>query len=153
MSGEKFLKNLRGIFFVFLLASCVSRVERHGYMFDMSGYDAVQVGVTNKEKLVKLMGSPTLITEFEGDRLQDSRWIYYSEDVKHFLFFRPKIVDRKIVVMSFDEADVVNQIKTIDLKDDNKNLKFAQNQTPVGDHEQGLLKAFFSNVGQVKAAQ
>lgn len=153
MSGRKFLKNFRGIFFVLVLASCVSRVERHGYMFDMSGYDAVQVGVTNKEKLLKLMGSPTLITDFEGDRLQDSRWIYYSEDVKHFLFFRPKIVERKIVVMSFDEADMVNHIKTIDLNDDKAKFKFAQNQTPVGDHQRGLLKAFFSNVGQVKAAQ
>jgi len=150
---KKFLKNLWGIIFVLVLASCVSRVERHGYMFDMSGYDEVQVGITTKEKLIKLMGSPTLITDFDGDKPEDGLWIYYSEDVKHFLFFNPKIIDRKIVVISFDESDVVNQLRTIDLKEDDKNLKFAQKQTPVDDHERGLFKAFFSNVGQVKAAQ
>lgn len=150
---KKFLKNLGWIFFILALASCVSRLEKHGYMFDMSGYDMVQTGVTTKEKLVKLMGSPTLITDFDGDKPEDKLWIYYSEDVEHFLFFTPKIVDRKIVVISFSEDDVINQIRTIDLKNDDKNLKFAQNHTPVDDHKRGIFKAFFSNVGQVKAAQ
>ena len=134
---------------VFALSSCVSRIEKHGYMFDMSGYDLLQAGVTSKDRVERLMGSPTLVFDFGGEEL----WIYYSEDVKHFLFFDPKISNRRIVTIAFDQNGVINKLNSIGLEVENKELVFADKTTEVSDHERGLIKSFFSNVGQVRPVQ
>lgn len=140
------MKKILEIFFLLILSSCVSRLEKHGYMFDQSDHQLVQEGITSKEKLSQLMGSPTLVANFDDDEV----WIYYSEDVDRFLFFRPAIKNRKILALRFDESDIINELRNIDLNDGIKTLKFASNYTPVNDHERGVFKSFFSNVGQVK---
>ncbi|MBM3580297.1 MAG: outer membrane protein assembly factor BamE [Alphaproteobacteria bacterium] len=134
---------MKKILLFLLLSSCVTRLEKHGYMFDLSDYQLIQDGVTSKERLLKIMGSPTLITE-------NDIWIYYAEDVEHFLFFKPKIVDRKILTMRFDRHDIVQSLHTVSLEHEDKQLSFATNQTAVRNHDSGLFKSFFSNVGQVK---
>jgi outer membrane protein assembly factor BamE (lipoprotein component of BamABCDE complex) len=142
------MKNFLAAFFILILSSCVSRLEKHGYMFDMSDHEMVQEGVTSKDRVLTMMGSPTLVTNFD-----DEVWIYYSEDVRHFLFFDPKIVDRKIMVLRFDKNNLVSELKNFGLDDDKKDLKFAENKTPVSDHERGIFKSFFANVGQIKPVQ
>lgn len=137
------------IFLVFILSSCVSRTEKHGYMFDVSGYDLLKAGVTGKDRVERLMGSPTLVSDFGGEEL----WIYYSEDVKHFLFLYPKISNRRIVTITFDQSGVIKNLNSIELDSENKDLVFVEKVTEVNDHERGLIKSFFSNVGQVRPVQ
>lgn len=139
------MKNFLQIILLFIATSCASRIEKHGYMFDMSDHEMVRDGVTSKDRLSKLMGSPTLVINFD-----DEVWIYYAEDVKHFLFFHPQIVDRKILALRFDKNDVVMEMRVIDLGHEVKGLKFAEHHTQVDNHERGLFKSFFSNVGQYK---
>lgn len=129
-----------------MLASCITRIEKHGYMFEMSDYELVKEGVTSKERVLNLMGSPTIIEDFYDDEL----WIYFSEDVRHLLFLRPKPISRKILTMSFDENGVVKKISEYSLKDENKKMAFSTEITPVEDHKQGWFKSIYSNVGQVK---
>ena len=144
------MKNFLKIFFLFTiifpLASCVSRFEKHGYMFELSDYQLVQDGVTSKERVSKLMGSPTFVASFDDDEV----WIYYSEDVNHFLFFKPKIVERKIFALRFNQFDVVSELRNIGLENEFKEMDFVSNYTQVDDHEQGLFKSFFDNIGQIR---
>lgn len=146
---KNFLKFLARFSFLLVLGSCVSRVEKHGYMFDLTDYNLVRSGVTNKDRVAGIMGSPTLVSNHGGDDV----WIYYAEDVKHFLFFQPTIVGRKVLTLSFDQNNIVRELETIDLTNEDVDLKFAENKTQVNDHQRGLLKSFFSNVGQVKPIQ
>jgi outer membrane protein assembly factor BamE (lipoprotein component of BamABCDE complex) len=147
------MKNFLKIFLLFVmispLTSCVSRLEKHGYMFDMSDYQMVQDGVTSKERVSKLMGSPTLVASFDDDEV----WIYYAEDVNHFLFFKPKIVERKILALRFNKSDVVSELRNIGLANEFREMNFATNHTEVDDHQRGLFKSFFGNIGQIKPQQ
>ncbi len=79
------MKKLLILFLIFIINSCVSRVDKRGYMFDLSGHEQLQEGVTTKDNLIKIMGSPTLISDFD----ESESWIYYSENVKYLLFFKP----------------------------------------------------------------
>jgi len=136
-------------FYIFLLiatSSCASRLDKHGYMFDLSDHQFLQEGVTTKERLLKIMGSPTVISDLDNDEA----WIYYAEDVNHFLFFKPKIIARDVLVVRFDASSTVRELKKIDLSSEEKNLDFASNYTAVESHKVGAFKSFFSNVGQVK---
>lgn len=114
-------------------------------MFELSDYQLVENGITSKERVIKLLGSPTILASFDDDEV----WIYYSENVRHFLFFTPKIVDRKILTLRF-KNDVVSELRNIDLGQESDGMNFATNYTEVNDHDSGLIKSFFGNVGQVK---
>jgi len=131
------------------LSSCISRVEKHGYMFDLTEIEALQEGITSKERVLKIMGSPTLVSELGNDE----SWIYYSEDVKHVLFFKPTTQERQVLVLTFGDNGVIRNLNKVNLSDEDEKIVFATNFTSTDDHETSLFKSFFSNVGQVKAAQ
>jgi outer membrane protein assembly factor BamE (lipoprotein component of BamABCDE complex) len=135
-----------GLIFLITLSSCVSRLDKHGYMFDLSDHELVQEGITTKERVIKIMGSPTTISNFD----QDSAWIYYSEDVNRFLFFNPKITARNILVVKFNAKETVKELKKISLQNEEKNLEFVSDYTAVDSHKVGFFKSIFSNVGQIK---
>ncbi len=139
-------KNFFVIIILALLSSCISRLEKHGYMFDLSDHEKLQEGVTSKERVLKIMGSPTLVSEL-GD---DETWIYYSENIEHFLFFKPNTEEREVLILSFNDGGVIYDLRKINLNDENKNLNFATNYTKIDDHEAHLFKSFVGNVGQIK---
>lgn len=118
-------------------------------MFDLSEADALQEGVTSKERVLKIMGSPTLVSELDDEET----WIYYSENVEHLLFFKPTIEERQVMVLSFDSNGVIHDLRKVGLSDEDHKINFATNYTEIGDHETSLIKSFFGNVGSVKAAQ
>lgn len=92
------------------------------------------------------MGSPSFISDLD----HDEAWIYYSQELKHFLFFKPKTISREILVVRFDEKNLVKNLQKISLSDEERHLSFSMKHTAVEGHQVGLIKSFFSNVGQVK---
>ncbi len=136
---------LLSIFLLLVASSCVSRVDKHGFMFEFSDHEMLQEGVTTRERVLKMMGSPTLISDLD----QDEVWIYFSEDLKRFLFFKPKIIERNVLVIRF-KADTIKELKKLTLKDEAQKLDFVSDYTVVNGHKAGFLKSIFSNVGQIK---
>lgn len=140
-------KNFFYIFLLIALNACVSKLDKRGYMFDMSDHNLLQEGITSKERVLKIMGSPTLISDLDSDEA----WIYYAEDLKRLLFFKPDIISRDVLVVRFNEAGTIRELNRIDLNDEEKQLQFAANFTNVESRKIGFLKSLFSNVGQVKS--
>jgi outer membrane protein assembly factor BamE (lipoprotein component of BamABCDE complex) len=135
------------IFLLLALNSCLSRPEKRGYIFDGVDHGSLQEGITTKEKVLKIMGSPTLISDLD----YDETWIYYAEDSDSFLFFRPNITGRNIFVLSFDSSETLKELQKISFADEEKKLKFISNYTKVQTQEVGFFKSIFSNVGELTA--
>ena len=129
-----------------LTTSCLSRVEKRGYSFELSDHHLVKKGISNKETVVRLMGSPTFTSEIDNEEL----WIYYSEEVRKLLFLKPKIKKRKIITISFDKTNIANQIQHYSL-DDGKNLSFSSKHTEVKAINEGFWSDIFGNIGQISA--
>jgi outer membrane protein assembly factor BamE (lipoprotein component of BamABCDE complex) len=140
-------KNFFYIFLLIALNACVSKLDKRGYMFDMSDHNLLQEGITSKERVLKIMGSPTLISDLDSDEA----WIYYAEDLKRLLFFKPDVISRDVLVVRFNEVGTIRELSRIDLNDEEKQLQFAANFTNVESRKIGFLKSLFSNVGQVKS--
>jgi outer membrane protein assembly factor BamE (lipoprotein component of BamABCDE complex) len=140
-------KNFFYIFLLIALNACVSKLDKRGYMFDMSDHNLLQEGITSKERVLKIMGSPTLISDLDSDEA----WIYYAENLKRLLFFKPDIISRDVLVIKFNEIGTIRELNRIDLNDEEKQLQFAANFTNVESRKIGFLKSLFSNVGQVKS--
>ena len=84
------------------------------------------------------MGSPTIVSDLVGRE----SWLYYSEDVKNFLFYFPKVTARTVFVIRFDKSDTVENLKKFDLASEQKKLKFASNYTSIKAHKIGFFKTF-----------
>jgi outer membrane protein assembly factor BamE (lipoprotein component of BamABCDE complex) len=137
-------------FFTFLLLfftifACSFRVEKSGYMFDNNDIDFIKKGVTSKTTLLKSLGTPTIVSQIDDKEL----WIYYSENSKHILFFKPTIIDRDILLLKFDEENRVDDIKKLDLKDEDRQYFFNQNKTFVQGHKNNLFKSIYENIGSI----
>jgi outer membrane protein assembly factor BamE (lipoprotein component of BamABCDE complex) len=142
------MKKLIIIALILNLTSCLSRVEKKGYMFELSDANLLQENVTHKDEVLKYMGYPTL-TSYVNDEI----WLYIAEEKKYLLFFKPKTIDREILLVKFDDNNVVKKLQKLGLGDGDKNLKFSSKYTEVADHEESLYKSIFGNIGQVKATQ
>lgn len=114
-------------------------------MFDLSDHELLQEGVTTKDRLLKNMGSPTLISDLD----EDEAWIYYSENLKSFLFFTPQIIERTILIARFDGLDNLQKLERINLLNENKNFEFFSDYTAVESRKTSLIKSLFTNVGKV----
>lgn len=133
-------------FLISALSSCITRIEKNGYMFDLAEVDLIKEDVTSKERVLNILGSPSLTSDLDGNEI----WIYYSQEVKKILFFKPKIIDRTIVAIEFDNKEqLVRNIKKLDLNDESK-LSFSSKHTAVESQKTGFFKGIFSNIGQVK---
>ncbi len=142
------LKNKKFRYFLliisfFNLSSCLSSVENTGFMFDLTDYEYLQEEVATKSEVLQIMGSASFVSHIDQEK-----WLYYSQNVKKFLFFKPKITDRKIVILTFDDNEILQKIENYSLKDE-KNIKFSSNYTKVEGFEKGIFKSLFSNIGRV----
>jgi outer membrane protein assembly factor BamE (lipoprotein component of BamABCDE complex) len=115
-------------------------------MFDLSDHNLLQEGITSKERVLRIMGSPTLVSHLESDE----SWIYYFENVRYLLFFYPEIKERSILVLKFDGSDVIKELRSLNLEDEDEKFAFVKKYTAVESHKTGFFKSIFSNVGQVK---
>ena len=131
----------------FLLGGCLNRLEKHGYMFDLSDYNLIEKDISSKERVLRIMGSPTIVSNLNSQEA----WIYYAEEVNHFLFFYPTIKDRKVLLLRFDDSEIVRDVEFFDLKNEDRKMAFVSKFTAVEGHEIGIIKSIFGNVGQVKA--
>lgn len=141
------IKNV--IFYIFLLIlanSCATKVEKRGYMFELVDAHLLTEGLTSRDEALKIMGFPTIISGFN-----EESWIYYSENKEGFLFFKPNVTSRDVLVLRFDDNNIIKNIEKISLADENKNLEFALDYTNVETKKVNALKSIFSNVGQIKA--
>ena len=141
----KFAKqNFISLLLLIALTSCISRTDKHGYMFDLADHDQLKEEVTTKDVVLRVMGSPTLVADFNDEET----WIYFAEDVKSLLFLKPKAVDRTIVSIKFND-DTIKELRRYSLSDQS-NLEFAANYTEVASNKVGFFTSIFSNIGQVK---
>ncbi len=130
---------------LFTLTSC-NQIEKRGYSFELSDYQLLKEKINNKNDALNFMGYPSFISESDHKEL----WVYYSEDVKKLLFFKPEILDRKIITIAFDNKNVVEKIKSYDLQDQ-KPISFDKNYTQVYSTKKSWWSQIFGNIGQVKA--
>ncbi len=114
-------------------------------MFDSSGYETLQEGVTTKDRVLRIMGSPTIVSDLSNEEL----WLYYHEDVKELLFFKPKVISRTVIALKFDNQQTIKELKNYDLSSEEK-LTFSTDYTKAQNHDEGFFKKIFGNIGQIR---
>lgn len=139
------LKKLVIISIFLLLTCCINQIETRGYSFELSDYKLVKEGISSKDLVLKDMGYPTFTIDNDNGEL----WVFFSENVDTVLFFKPTILKRQIMVLTFNNHDIVDKIYNYDLTNENK-VSFVGDYTHVEGKEEGFFSGLFGNIGQIR---
>lgn len=130
------------------LTACDPIKTNQGYRLDPEQLAQIEAGVTNKDSVQAIMGSPSSIATFqtEGDA-----WYYISSKTEHLAFFAKEVTERDIVIVKFDINDTVAEIRNLK-KEDGQEIEVVERETPTGGRKLGLLEQLFGNLGRFNSA-
>ncbi len=113
------MKNKFLIMLLFFTFSCsLDRVSNtHGFRFVESKFEKIQINITNKNDVRKIIGPPSSISNF------DDKWFYIERNNTNQSLFKlgkKKIAKNNILVLEFNEYGMVSDKLLLNLNDMNK---------------------------------
>lgn len=129
------------------IAACSPIYQNHGYVPSEEELALVEVGKDTRETVAATLGRPTS----EG-LLNDVGWFYVQSRWKNFGAMPPKEIDRQVVVVSFSEDGVVENVERFGLE---KGRVVAISRRVTDSNVKGIsvLRQLFANIGRLRADQ
>lgn len=126
----------------FGLSACGGDVVTRGNMPDPDLIADIQPGADNREDVADMLGSPSAVSTF-----MDDKWYYIGHKVEYFAFFEPAVLERSVLVVSFDGVGTVDDTILYTLED-GQIIDPIGRKTPTEGRELTLLQQFFGNLGR-----
>ena len=124
------------------LAACTANVSTHGHAVDSDQLAQIKPGVTSREEVSRLLGSPSTVGTFDQER-----WFYVSQRNEVMSFYKADITKQDVVAIDFDGNGVVSDVHT-------HGLELAQaiqpdpNKTRTLGNELTFVQQVLGNIGR-----
>lgn len=128
-----------------VLAACEPVTRSHGYTPDDALLADVTVGQDTRDTVAQKIGRPITTSTFD-----DEGWYYVSSTIEQYLYNAPRVVDRRIVAVRFDDNDVVADVNTYGVED-GRIIDLATQTTPTHGRELTILQQVLGNLGRITA--
>lgn len=125
----------------FLLSACSNDVQVRGNLPDPELIGEIETGVHSRRQVAERLGSPSAISTFE-----DRKWYYVGQKSTQFAFFEPEVLERNVLVVTFDGTGKVDDTKTYTLAD-GQIIDPVTRKTPTEGRELTFLQQIFGNLG------
>jgi outer membrane protein assembly factor BamE (lipoprotein component of BamABCDE complex) len=125
---------------LFIISGCASNTNRGQYVEDAK-VARIKISKTTKEDLVENCGTPSFVSEFNKNK-----WYYVSRANKSNFLNRPKTLSQRVLIVEFDNNNLVSYFEIQDNK--NVNITLSGDKTLVAGTEKGLVSSYFSNIGK-----
>ena len=133
------------IIILFFVINCSGNKvsNHHGSKLLYSKYDKIQINVTNKNDLIKIIGPPSSISNFDKNK-----W-FYIERVKTNLSIlklgKQKIKTNNILILEINQYGILENKSIINI-DKMNNVKFVKTTTTKDFEDKNLLYDVFSSL-------
>lgn len=124
-----------------VLTGCAT-IDNRGHEVDPDQLAKIEVGVTTKEQVSKLLGTPSSVSPFGN-----STWYYMSEETERRAFLNPSVIKSNITRIEFNKENRVQLIDSLTEKD-MQVVSHITRQEPTAGHSFGVLEQIFGNVGR-----
>ena len=124
------------------LSACGNGVQLRGNTPDPEDIAEIQPGVHSRQDIVDLLGSPSTVSTFE-----DRRWYYIGQKTQEVAFMKPEVLDRQVLVITFDDTGVVEGTQRYGMADAQEISPVAR-VTPTEGRDLTLLQQLFGNIGR-----
>lgn len=131
---------------VLTVTACSATYQNHGYVPTESELTELVVGVDSKASVDDLIGAPT-----SSGLLAGGDYYYVRSRVRTFGMFRPEVVDRQILAISFDESGTIANIERFGLED-GKYVALSRRVTDSSVVGNGFWRQILGNFGNINPA-
>jgi outer membrane protein assembly factor BamE (lipoprotein component of BamABCDE complex) len=123
-------------------AGCAPRLDVRGNLPDPDDVLAVQPGITTRDQVAQLLGSPSAVATFD-----DKTWYYMSKRTETTAFFDPDVLDQEVLIVKFDDTGVVSDMQLYG--DENaREIQPVERTTPNLGQELTVLQQIVGNLGK-----
>jgi len=129
------------LLFSLVLGGCAT-IDNRGHEVDSDHLAKIKAGVTTKEQVRKLLGTPSCVSTFDN-----STWYYMSAETQRRAFFSPQVTKSNIMRIEFDAE---NRVKVVDLlnEKDMQVVAHVTREEPTSGHTFSVLEQLLGNVGR-----
>lgn len=124
------------------LGACSPRIDQRGNLLDPDAVLAVQPGIQTKDQVAQLLGTPSTRATFD-----DKTWYYISKRTETTAFFPPDVTDQQVLVVKFDDVDVVETVNVYGMNDAYE-IEPVDRVTPTYGQRLTILQQLFGNIGR-----
>lgn len=142
-STKLFALTLSGIF----LTACNPTLRNHGYIATSDKPQAVETGSDTKASVLARLGNPSVEGTFD-EELETDTWYYMSATRQRFAYLRPKIEDRSITAISFNEDGQVTKVAEYGIED-GQYVNYVDRKTPTRGRQVSILEQIFGTLGRL----
>lgn len=128
------------IFFGLLAAGCAPTVQVHGYVPSEADLSRIRPGFDDTGSVEKILGRPS-----SNGILRDSAWYYVQSRVESYTYHAPRVIDRKVIAIDFNQKGVVTDIKRYGLQD-GRVIDLETRTTGTGGREMSIVEQLFGNL-------
>jgi outer membrane protein assembly factor BamE (lipoprotein component of BamABCDE complex) len=117
-------------------------VETHGYAPDDALLADIAVGQDTRGSVRRKIGRPSNSGVFNDDG-----WYYVSTTVERYTYHAPKVADRRVVAVEFDENDLVAAVDVYGLED-GRVIDLQTRTTPTHGRKLTIVQQLLGNLGR-----
>lgn len=138
--GQRLKKTAMGML-ALMLAGCDCAQQRGGIVFPPGEENALKVGQTTQQDLVRLWGTPSTVSVADPNT-----WYYGAFMRESMAFMPPKLTESKIYVLKFDQRGVLCHMDTKS-QGDMQEVAMVGRTTPPRGQSTPVMRQFFRNLG------
>jgi outer membrane protein assembly factor BamE (lipoprotein component of BamABCDE complex) len=132
---------------VLSLGACTSIYRNHGYVPTDEELAEIVVGIDTRDSVSETVGPPS-----SSGVLNESGYYYVSSRVRHFGIRAPKVVERELVAISFNQSGVVQNIERFGLED-GRVVPLNRRVTSSSVADKTFLRQLLGNLGRFAPGQ
>lgn len=141
----KLMKNIKlhifSVLSCLVITGCAAEIHQRGNLPTDEKLGQVRTGIS-REQVQSILGSPSTMATFT-----DQSWYYIGQKVEDYAFYRPKVIDRQVVVIQFDDNGLVSEVKRL-AKEDGKDIEMVERTTPTVGRDFSIMQQIFGNLGR-----
>lgn len=124
-----------------ILTGCAT-YDNRGHFVEPEQLAKIQVGLTTKEQVAELLGTPSSVSTFGNNT-----WLYMSETTQKRAFLSPRILKSNTTRIEFNDQGKVKELDSL-TEQDYQVISHVNRATPTSGYSDSILKQIFGNVGR-----
>lgn len=127
---------------VAVVVGCSPVVSTHGYRIDPSLVAQIKPGITSREEVAQLLGSPSSMGTFD-----DASWYYVTQRTERLTFYDENVAAQDVLRIDFGPDGLVRGVSQRGLEMA-RNIEPAPEKTRTLGNELTIVQQFVGNIGR-----
>ncbi len=129
------------------LGGCQPNVVPHGNVVQASELAEIEPGLTTRQDVLRLLGSPSMQATFD-----DRRWYYVAQQTEDRSFFNKRLATQDVVAIDFDAQDRVTDVGQSGIESANA-IDPTDDETRTLGSDVSLLEQLLGNIGRFDSGE